>query len=253
MKLNVTKILSIAAMMGTSMALLAQETATPTPHKNGVDLVEIYRAGGWFSHIILMVGIVVVVLAIVKYSRLYLKEKIDSKNFYLKLKGYIKNQQYAEAIKVSSNFKNTTLGHIFWNGLLAFNDAKDNGKKGQELKNVLQDAFDEAGLQLIPKVEAWLYWFDILAQVATLLGLLGTIWGLIQSFSALAFAEESQKQVLLTQGIYQAMGTTGLGLIVAIPTMFIKGLLQGRADRIINEIDEYSVKTINQINYSIKD
>ena len=127
------------------------------------------------------------------------------------------------------------------------------GKKGMDLQRHLQNSFDEAGLQAIPKVEAGLFWFDIIAQVATLLGLLGTIFGLVAAFDALATAPEADKSRLLTLGISQAMGTTAFGLMVAIPTMIIKGALQSRASNIVNDIDEFSVKTINQLNYSMKD
>ena len=82
---------------------------------------------------------------------------------------------------------------------------------------------------------------------------MGTIFGLVAAFDSLANAPEADKSRLLTEGISMAMGTTAYGLIVAIPTMLIKGGLQSRADKIINDIDEYSVKAINQITYSMKD
>jgi len=217
------------------------------------NIVDIYMDGGPVMHIITALLIIVIVLGVIKYWQLAVKEKIDAQRFYLKLKGYIKNNQTEEAARICSQFKKTTIGFIFWNGFLGYNDAVKAGKKGVELQQVLQNSFDEAGLQAIPKVEAWIFWFEIIAQVATLLGLLGTIFGLIGAFDALANAPEAEKSKLLTEGIAQAMGTTAYGLIVAIPTMFIKGALQSRADRIINDIDEYSVKVINQINYAMKD
>lgn len=218
-----------------------------------INLAEIYNNGGWFSHIIAFVFLVAVVMGIVRFIQLTIKEKLDAKGFYLKLKGYIKSESFDEAIKVSENFKGTTLGFIFWSGLAVFNDSRKTGVKGRELKNTLQNAFDEAGLQTIHKIDGGLFWFDIFAQVATLLGLLGTIYGLMVAFKALAVAAPVDQQRVLTQGIQQAMGTTAMGLTVAIPVMFIKGFLSSRAERIINDIDEYSVKMINQINNTIKE
>ncbi len=223
------------------------------PEQNFSVVSVILTASPDFTYIISSIGVIVLVLSIVKFFQLYVKEKFDAKNFYLKLKGYIRNNQFEEAIKVSSNFKNTTIGSIFWIGLLAFNDARKSGKKGKLLKDTLQDAFDEAGLQLIPRIESGIYWFDILAQIATLLGLLGTIFGLIDAFHSLGSVDQTMKQAALTNGIYKAMGTTAFGLIVAVPTMLLKGLFQGRSEKIINKIDEYSVKTINQINHTIED
>lgn len=218
-----------------------------------VNVVDMFIKGGVFMYIISFLLIVMLIMSIIKYWQLTIKEKIDTKKFYLKLKGYIKNNQTEEAIRISSQFKKTTIGFIFWNGLLGYNDGLKSGKKGMELQRHLQNSFDEAGLQSIPHVEAGLFWFDIIAQVSTLLGLLGTIFGLVASFDALANAPEADKSRLLTEGISMAMGTTAYGLMVAIPTMLIKGALQARADKIINDIDEYSVKTINQITYAMKD
>ncbi len=218
-----------------------------------VNVVDMFIQGGVFMYIISFLLIIMLIMSIIKYWQLTIKEKLDTKKFYLKLKGYIKNNQTEEAIRISSQFKKTTIGFIFWNGLLGYNDGLKSGKKGMELQRHLQNSFDEAGLQAIPNVEAGLFWFDIIAQVSTLLGLLGTIFGLVASFDALANAPEADKSRLLTEGISMAMGTTAYGLMVAIPTMLIKGALQARADKIINDIDEYSVKTINQITYAMKD
>ncbi len=218
-----------------------------------VNVVDMFIKGGVFMYIISFLLIVMLIMSIIKYWQLTIKEKLDTKKFYLKLRGYVKNNQTEEAIRISSQFKKTTIGFIFWNGLLGYNDGLKSGKKGMELQRHLQNSFDEAGLQSIPHVEAGLFWFDIIAQVSTLLGLLGTIFGLVASFDALANAPEADKSRLLTEGISMAMGTTAYGLMVAIPTMLIKGALQARADKIINDIDEYSVKTINQITYAMKD
>ncbi len=220
---------------------------------SAVNLVEMFVNGGAFMYLISFLLMVMIILAIIKYWQLSIKEKLDTQRFYLKLKGYIKNNQTEEAIRVCAQFKRTTIGFIFWSGLLGYNDGLKSGKKGMELQRHLQNSFDEAGLQAIPHVEAGLFWFDIIAQVSTLLGLLGTIFGLVNAFDALATAAEADKSRLLTEGISMAMGTTAYGLIVAIPTMLVKGALQARADKIVNDIDEYSVKTINQITYSMKD
>jgi len=218
-----------------------------------VNAVDMFIRGGVFMYIISFLLVIMLILAIIKYWQLSIKEKLNTQKFYLKLKGYIKNNQIEEAIRVCAQFKNTTIGFIFWSGLLGYNDGIKSGKKGFYLKEHVQNSFDEAGLQSIPKVEGGLFWFDIIAQISTLLGLLGTIFGLVVAFDSLANAPEADKSRLLTEGISMAMGTTAYGLIVAIPTMLIKGALQSRADKIVNDIDEFSVKTINQVTYSMKE
>ncbi len=242
MKNNVLKVFLLSVLLFSVSSLSA-----------AVNVVDMFINGGPFMYIISFLLVVVIILAIIKYWQLAIKEKLNTQQFYLKLKGYIKNNQVEEAIRICAQFKNTTIGFIFWSGLLGFNDGIKSGKKSIDLKNHVQNSFDEAGLQVIPRVEAGLFWFDIIAQISTLLGLLGTIFGLVLAFDSLANAPEADKSRLLTEGISMAMGTTAYGLMVAIPTMLIKGGLQARADKIVNEIDEFSVKAINQISYSMKD
>ena len=248
MNFDLKRILFILVVVAFTLQIFAADT---TAQDRGIAYY--YNSGGPVMHIITALLVIVIILAIVKFIKLSIKEKLDAERFYIKLKGYIKNEQYKEAIKISKTFKKTTLGYIFWNGLLGFYDSVKHNKPASEQKQILQNSFDEAAMQKIPEIDANIYWFDIIAQVSTLLGLLGTIFGLITAFTGLGDVPESEKNEYLTRGISQAMATTAYGLIVAIPTMFVRGLLQGRAERIINDIDEYSVKAINQISYKIKD
>ena len=83
------------------------------------------------------------------------------------------------------------------------------------------------------------------ANVATLLGLLGTISGLVQAFKAVAAASPETKQTMLAAGISVAMYTTAFGLVVAIPIMICHSIIENRTKKLIDEIDQYSVKLIN--------
>ncbi|MBW6513569.1 MAG: MotA/TolQ/ExbB proton channel family protein [Candidatus Syntrophosphaera sp.] len=221
-----------------------------------VNLFTIFRdsnANGFFGYLILLTFIVGIVYAAIRYFQLYQREKVNAGNLYKNLKGYIKNDQIDEAIRITDQLKETTLGFIFWSGLSVYRDVRKNAR-GEELNTQVQNAFDEAVLQKVYKLDAGLFWFDTLAQVCTYLGLLGTIWGLLYAFAALSSPEilDSEKNIRLSAGIKIAIGTTALGLMAAIPLTLIKGGLLSKAQRIINEIDEYSVKLINFINISAK-
>jgi biopolymer transport protein ExbB len=85
----------------------------------------------------------------------------------------------------------------------------------------------------------------MLANVATLTGLLGTIQGLIMAFEAVARASAETKQTMLAAGISTAMFTTASGLIVAIPTLVLFSIIQAQTTKIMNEIDLYALKTVN--------
>ena len=90
----------------------------------------------------------------------------------------------------------------------------------------------------ITKREKRTHYLSRIATVATLLGLVGTIIGRIQSFQAVACADSSQKAALLSAGISVAMNTTAFGLIVAIPCMVCHSYIQSRTNAIIDEINE---------------
>ncbi|NMD12202.1 MAG: MotA/TolQ/ExbB proton channel family protein [Candidatus Cloacimonetes bacterium] len=216
-----------------------------------VNLGTIFQDSGFFGYLILLTFLVGIIYAIIRWVQLYQREKLDASNLYLKLKGYIKNDQIDEAIRIAESFKNTTLGFIFWSGLMGYKDARK-VYKDEELNIAVQNSFDEAVLQSVHKIDSGLFWFDTLAQVCTYLGLLGTIWGVLEAFAALSSPNvlDSEKNILLTRGIKVAIGTTALGLLAAIPLTLIKGAFTTRAQRLINDVDEFSVKLINHINSS---
>jgi biopolymer transport protein ExbB/TolQ len=114
-----------------------------------------------------------------------------------------------------------------------------------ESREELENAVEESMLEIMPEMEKRTHYLPTLANVSTLLGLLGTIIGLIQSFKAVSVADPAQKAVLLSQGIAVAMNTTAFGLIVAIPIMLIYAFLQSKTIKIVDNLDAYSVKLIN--------
>ena len=87
----------------------------------------------------------------------------------------------------------------------------------------------------------------MLANVATLSGLLGTIIGLIEAFDAVANAAPDQKQIMFAKGISKAMYTTAGGLVVAIPTLILNSLLTSVATKLMDDIDHYSTQVSNSI------
>jgi len=109
----------------------------------------------------------------------------------------------------------------------------------------IQNAVDEATLEVMPLLTKRTPMLGMWANVATLTGLLGTISGLIQAFKAVGAASAEQKQALLASGISIAMYTTEFGLIVAIPTMVFHSIIQNRTTKVIDDVDQYSVKLVN--------
>jgi len=108
-------------------------------------------------------------------------------------------------------------------------------------------AMEEVVLEYSLRLQKRTPFLATLANVATLLGLLGTIMGLIAAFSAVANADPSEKASLLSSSISVAMNTTAFGLITAIPLVFVHALLQGKTASIIDTMEMVGVKLMNSI------
>jgi len=106
----------------------------------------------------------------------------------------------------------------------------------------LQAAGDDAATLALPPLARRLPHLQILANVATLLGLLGTIFGLTTAFSAVGAADPAQRSAFLAAGISQALNTTALGLIVAVPTLLLHGWLAGIVEGISEQVDEMNIR-----------
>lgn len=109
----------------------------------------------------------------------------------------------------------------------------------------IEEGVEEVSIKEIPRISSRINYLSLIANIATLVGLLGTIAGLQTSFSSLANAEAAQKAAMLASGIAQAMNTTAFGLIVAVPCMVLFTLLSNKKQTLINDIDDAVVKVVN--------
>lgn len=108
-------------------------------------------------------------------------------------------------------------------------------------------AMQETVMETVPRLEKRTGYLSTLANVATLLGLLGTIIGLIAAFTAVADADPAQKASLLSSSISVAMNTTAFGLISAIPLLLFHAMLQTKTAQIVDSLDVVGVKFINSL------
>ncbi|MBL4606909.1 MAG: MotA/TolQ/ExbB proton channel family protein [Pseudomonadales bacterium] len=109
----------------------------------------------------------------------------------------------------------------------------------------IEMAMEEGLMETIPRLEQRTPYLATFANIATLLGLLGTILGLISAFTAVASADPTQKADLLSASISVAMNTTAFGLMTAIPLLLIFSVLQSITTQIIDSMEMASVKFLN--------
>jgi biopolymer transport protein ExbB/TolQ len=111
----------------------------------------------------------------------------------------------------------------------------------------MQSAGDDAATLALPPLSRRLPHLNVLANVATLLGLLGTISGLIVAFSAVGAADPAQRSAFMAKGISTALNATAFGLVIAIPTLILQGMLVGMVERVAEQVDEMSIRLTNAI------
>jgi len=198
------------------------------------DLVRFIVEGGVFMYIILAVWAFSVAVALERFKKLSFTFDVDGPSFMNELQRYILSNDIQGAIRVCSG-SNAALPKVLKSGL----------KRANQSPEQIQNAIDATALEVIPKVENRLPYLSLAANLSTLFGLLGTIQGLIQSFSAVSAADPAQKAEVLAKGIAVAMNTTALGLFSAITIMMIHAFLVAKSEKIINEVDEFSVKLID--------
>lgn len=178
-------------------------------------------------YVILLMQIVGIVILVERIITIRFKNRIDTTTFVSRIMDYLHNNNPNKAIEYC-NISNATLPRICKIGLQEY------GRSPQQV----QDAFELAAMHEMPKLEKRTSYLSMIANIATLLGLLGTIFGLIESFQAVASAEASQKAELLTSGIAMAMNTTAYGLIVAIPCLIGFAYITEATNELSEEINE---------------
>lgn len=189
--------------------------------------------GGIFMWIIAIVWCLGIAIS-AERLKAFFKFDIDGTSLMGTIKKFVIGNQVQEAIQTCSE-SDALLPFVMKNGL----------KRANQSKEQIQDALEASILESVPKIEKRLSYLALAANLSTLLGLLGTIQGLIQSFAAVAQAAASEKAQLLAEGIAVAMNTTALGLISAISLMVIHTFLMAKGDKMIKEIEENSVKLLD--------
>ena len=109
----------------------------------------------------------------------------------------------------------------------------------------IEIAMEESMMEIIPQLEKRTPYVALASSIATLLGLLGTIMGLIQAFTAVANANPAEKADLLSASISVAMNTTAFGLMAAIPLLLVHSLLQSKTSAIVESLEIAVVKFLN--------
>ncbi|HDZ12306.1 MAG TPA: MotA/TolQ/ExbB proton channel family protein [Bacteroidetes bacterium] len=213
------------------------------------ELVQIFHAfkigsPGWlFMWLLLVAAVFVVALAVERTYFIGIRSNMNADKFMKDIRQMVSKGQYKEAVQVCEKLKDKALPYVIGTGLRVLDS------EGEVDFRTVQNAVDEGTLEIIPKLQQRTGWLATLGNVATLLGLMGTIYGLILAFSSVSApgVDAAEKSRLLAAGISTAMNTTLVGLSIAIPAVLVYTYIHNKTMGIIDEIDEHTVKLINLI------
>lgn len=206
-------------------------------------VVRFFQEGGFFMYLILFVLSVGVAIAIERFLFLR-KAAIQSKALWESVTKMVLQGKIEQALAAAAESK-AVIGNILSYGLIRV-------KNREERRSEIEIAMEEGLMEVIPVVEKRTHYLATLANVTMLLGLLGTVSGLIEAFGAVAHAEPSQKAELLSAAIAAGMNATAFGLGSAIPLMLVFSFLQSKTGQLVNQLEMASVKFVNLLSSAEK-
>lgn len=197
---------------------------------------------GWvFMWTLLVAAIFMIAVAIERIYYVMVRSNINAQRFMAEIRKLVTAGDYKKALSLCKSARNKALAQVVMAGLRKVSESETIDFRS------IQNSVDEGTLEVIPKLQERTGYLAMIANVATLIGLMGTIYGLIGAFRSVSAPgiDATEKSRMLAAGISVAMNTTLTGLSIAVPSILLYTFLQNKTVKIIDEIDEHTVKLIN--------
>ena len=198
-------------------------------------IVSFFASGGIFMYPILLVFAFGVAISVERYITLAI---VTNKNraVWEKVQPLLTDGQFDEARDMTAEDE-STISQVLNMGLSL--------QGAVRRREDIEIAMEESMMEIVPRLEKRTPYVALASSIATLLGLLGTIMGLIQAFTAVANANPAEKADLLSASISVAMNTTAFGLMVAIPLLVVHAVLTSKTGDIVDSLEMATVKALN--------
>ena len=201
------------------------------------DIISAFNEGGllvMFSILfVLLLSVTIIIERVVRMWTTY--DLPNSSEFMSGIQKYIMNNSIENGIRLCKKYKPALLPHVISQGL----------KKANHSPSEIEYALDHANLQVTPDVTRTTPLLATTANVATLLGLLGTIFGLMHSFDAASSATGNERTTQLAAGISEALTATSFGLSTALICLLAYGILQWKQKKLLDDINQHSAKLLD--------
>ncbi len=198
-------------------------------------IISFFSTGGMFMYPILIVFAFGVAIAVERFVTLTV---VTNKNqaVWNKVQPLLDNGDFQEAQEMTATDE-STVSQVLNMGLSL--------QGAVRRRDEIEIAMEESMMEIVPRLEKRTPYVALASSIATLLGLLGTIMGLIQAFTAVANANPAEKADLLSASISVAMNTTAFGLMVAIPLLVVHAILTSKTGDIVDSLEMATVKALN--------
>ncbi len=218
-----------------------------------LNLVELFIAGGWVMYPIALLSVVMMAITLERLIVIFLEKWKFAPSNAIKIFAAALDKHGNDKVKAIDEItpvlkkKGTILSEILLTIIEKYHYAKDKNLSPMEMKSWLKNATEEkAGVEL-PALDAHLGWLAIISNVATLVGLFGTVIGMIESFTAMSNSAGGVKADEMAGGIAVALVATAGGLVVAVPSLLIFNWLKNTAEAHVIQIEETTVKVIDTL------
>lgn len=197
--------------------------------------VSFFQNGGPFMYPIAVVLVIGLAVAVERWIVLT-AAKSSNRRAFDRILPLLKKRDYAGVIEIARSSQ-APVSRIIAAGIARMQQTT--------YRDEVEYAMEEGVLEAVPRLEKRTSYIATLANIATLLGLLGTIMGLIAAFTAVANADPAEKANLLSQSISVAMNTTAFGLMAAIPLLLLHTTIQNKTTEIVDSLEMAGVKCLN--------
>jgi biopolymer transport protein ExbB len=235
-----TKRYSVATWITLGLLVIGPTAAYAASEVQGstgimASISEFFRAGGPFLYVNLLMLAWGLAIIIERIIFIFFRYNVNADAFMAQVQKLVMANNIERAIKLCNAAPSAALPKVVKAGLTRANRGEVE----------IQNAVEEATLEIVPILQKRTPNLAQIANLATLIGLLGTITGLIRAFSSLSAVSPELKAQVLSRGISEAMYNTALGLSIAVICMLGHLFLTNMTKKIVDEIDQYSVKLEN--------
>jgi len=194
-------------------------------------MLELIKAGGWVMAPIILCSILATAIIIERFWSLQ-KRRIAPKHLVAQIWHWAKNNQL-DAEHINQLRASSPLGRILAAGLVNLHHSRE----------IMKESIQDTGRHVVHDLERFLNTLGTIASITPLLGLLGTVFGVIQVFSAMT-TQGIGNPALLAGGISKALVTTAAGMTVAIPSLIFYRYFRGRVDELVVTIEQEAIKLV---------